>query len=174
MPLHRPVAVFLAAFITLALTTAAAVTDPRGGELDGFSIGHLPAAIDEETSVSDFAYEWGDVAFASRVWERPRDGGGVEVVMQVLVLRGDALTDLDALRDFLAEYHERSPQEWELTPFDNGGVPALHGATEAFWTPGKGVAVEVRDAFGILGQEELLATARGIGPDGPGDPADLA
>lgn len=168
MPLSRPAAVFLAAVFTLALTTAAAVTDLRGGELDGFSIGHLPAAIDEGTPVSDFEYEWGDVAFTSRVWERPREGGGVEVVLQILVLRGEALTDLDALRAFLAEYHERSPDEWDLTPFDNGGVPALYGDTEAFWTPAAGVAVEVRDAFGILGQDELLATARGITPENPG------
>ncbi|CAL9580815.1 hypothetical protein SUDANB121_05054 [Nocardiopsis dassonvillei] len=164
MSLSRPVAAFLAVVLTLALTTAAAVTDLRGGELDGFSIGHLPAAIDEEASVSDFEYEWGDVGFTSRVWERPREGGGVEVVLQILVLRGDTLTDLDALRAFLAEYHERSPDEWVLTPFDNGGVPALHGETEAFWTPAPGAAVEVRDAFGILGPDELLATARGIVP----------
>lgn len=168
MPFIRLAAAFLATVFTLALTTAAAVTDLRGGELDGFSIGHLPAAIDDRTSVSDFEYEWGDVAFTSRVWERPREGGGAEVVLQILVLRGGVLTDLDALRAFLAEYHERDPDEWELTPFDNGGVPALHGETEAFWTPGTGVAVEVRDAFGILGGEELLATARGITLADPG------
>ena len=75
---------FVAGAVTLALTTAAAVTDLRGGELDGFSIGHLPVAIDDRTSVSDFEYEWGDVAFSSRVWERPREGGGAEVVLQPL------------------------------------------------------------------------------------------
>ena len=168
MPFVRPAVVLLTAMFMLVLTTAATVTDPRGGELDGFSIGYLPMVIDDRTAVSDFEYEWGDVAFTSRVWERPREGGGTEVVMQVLLLRGDSLTDLDAVRAFLARYHERDPDEWALTPFDNDGVSALHGETEAFWTPKAGVAVEVRDAFGILGREELLATAAGIAFSDPG------
>ncbi|MDT0328880.1 hypothetical protein [Nocardiopsis lambiniae] len=167
MSLIRRTVPFLAVTLAFALTAATTVTALRGGELDGFSIGRLPAAIDEETSVSDFEYEWGDVSFTSRVWERARDGGGFEVVLQILVMRGASLTDLDALHTFLAEYHERSPDEWDLTPFDNGDLPALHGDTEAFWTPATGVGIEVRDAFGILGQEELLATARGITFDDP-------
>jgi hypothetical protein len=76
-------------------------------------------------------------------------------------MRGARLADLPAVRDFLTEYHERSP-DWELTEFDNNGSTALHGETEAFWTPSRGVAVEVRDAFGLVGQDELLATARGV------------
>ncbi|WP_116244549.1 hypothetical protein [Nocardiopsis sp. FIRDI 009] len=130
--------------------------------MDGFTVGYLPAQVDDQTSVDEFDYEWGDVSFSTRVWERALEGGGARVVLQVLVMRGDRLSDLDAVRAFLAEYHERSPDGWELTPFDNRGVPALHGETEAFWCPEPGVAVEVRDAFGLLGQEELLATARGI------------
>ncbi len=151
----------------LALTAAPAAASPRGGELDGFTIGHLPDQIDERTSVSDFEYEWGDVAFSSRVWEKSLPGGGARVVLQVLVMRGSGLTDLPAVRDFLAEYHERSP-DWELTEFDNNGHTALHGETEAFWTPAAGVAVEVRDAFGLVGREDLLATARGIRAQAPG------
>lgn len=76
-------------------------------------------------------------------------------------MRGDRLTDLSAVRDFLTHYHERSP-DWELTEFDNNGLTALHGETEAFWTPFRGAAVEVRDAFGLVGQQELLTTARGV------------
>ncbi|WP_150243812.1 hypothetical protein [Nocardiopsis quinghaiensis] len=129
--------------------------------MDGFTIGHLPDQIDDRTSVSDFEYEWGGVSFSSRVWERTLEGGGARVVLQVLVMRGAGITDLAAVRDFLAEYHERAP-DWELTEFHNDGHTALHGETEAFWTPAEGVAVEVRDAFGLIGQEELLATARGI------------
>ncbi|NYH50801.1 hypothetical protein HNR06_000390 [Nocardiopsis arvandica] len=167
MRVVRWVAAVLAAALALVLTAAPAATSPRGGELDGFTIGHLPDQIDDRTSVSDFEYEWGDVSFSSRVWERTVEGGGARVVLQVLVMRGAGLTDLAAVRDFLAEYHERAP-DWELTEFDNNGRTALHGETEAFWTPAEGVAVEVRDAFGLVGQEELLATARGVGAENPG------
>ncbi len=165
MSFIRPLAAFLAAVFTLALTTAAAVTDLRGGELDGFSIGHLPVAIDDRRAVSDFEYEWGDVAFSSRVWERPREGGGAEVVLQVLVLRGDGRTDLDALRAFLAEYHERAAATWAPTGFDHDGAPGFRGDREAFWLQEPGVAVEVRDSSGGLGEEELVATALGVRPE---------
>jgi len=163
MSVVRWIAVALAAVLALALTAASAATSPRGGELDGFSIGHLPAQIDDRTSVSDFDYEWGDVSFSTRVWEKTLEGGGARVVLQVLVMRGSQLADLSAVRAFLTEYHERS-DDWELTEFDNNGLTALRGESEAFWTPEEGVAVEVRDAFGLVGQEELLATAKGIGP----------
>ncbi|MFD3685951.1 hypothetical protein ACFWTE_14165 [Nocardiopsis sp. NPDC058631] len=131
--------------------------------MDGFSIGHLPAQIDDRTSVSDFDYEWGDVSFSTRVWEKTVEGGGTRVVLQVLVMRGATLADLSAVRAFLTEYHERS-SDWALEEFDNNGHTALHGETEAFWAPAKGVAVEVRDAFGLVGKEELLTTARSIAP----------
>jgi hypothetical protein len=159
MRVLRWVAAVLAAVLALVAVPAAAST--RGGELDGFTIGHLPDQIDDRTSVSDFDYEWGGVSFSSRVWETTLEGGGARVVLQVLVMRGARLADLPAVRDFLTEYHERSP-DWELTEFDNNGSTALHGETEAFWTPSRGVAVEVRDAFGLVGQDELLATARGV------------
>ncbi|WP_017599937.1 hypothetical protein [Nocardiopsis lucentensis] len=151
----------LAALIALVLTAAPAAAD-LGGDVDGFTVGYLPAQVDEQTSVDEFDYEWGDVSFSTRVWEKALEGGGARVVLQVLVMRGDRLADLDSVRAFLAEYHERSPDDWELDEFDNQGVRALHGETEAFWSPEPGVAVEVRDTFGLLGQEELLATARGI------------
>lgn len=159
MRVLRWVAAVLAA--ALALVAAPAAASPRGGELDGFTIGYLPDQIDDQTSVSDFDYEWGGVSFSSRVWETTLEGGGARVVLQVLVMRGDRLTDLSAVRGFLTDYHERSP-DWELTEFDNNGHTALHGGTEAFWTPFRGVAVEVRDAFGLVGQKELLTTARGV------------
>ncbi|WP_159945363.1 MULTISPECIES: hypothetical protein [unclassified Nocardiopsis] len=133
--------------------------------MDGFTIEHLPDQVDDQTSVSDFHYEWGDVSFSSRVWEKDT-AEGVRVLLQVLVMRGDRLTDLGAVRDFLTEYHERAP-DWELTEFDLHGHTALHGETEAFWTPAEGVAVEVRDAFGLVGQEQLLTTARGIRAEDP-------
>ncbi|MFI6579009.1 hypothetical protein ACIBFB_24750 [Nocardiopsis sp. NPDC050513] len=168
MPMVGRLVAALAAVLALVLVAAPAAADPGGGDVDGFTVGYLPAQVDERTTEDEFDYEWGDVSFATRVWEKPADGGGVRVVLQVLVMRGERLTDLDAVRAFLAEYHERAPDAWELTPFDNRGTPALHGETEAFWSPESGVAVEVRDTFGLLGQEELLATARGISPTARG------
>lgn len=158
MPLVRLAASALALVLALALTAAG--TPPRGGALDGFTIGHLPAPA-EGASSSDFTYEWGEVGFNSRVWEKRLEDGAARVVLQVLVMRGDRVADLDSTREFLTEYHERT-DGWELAEFDNGGSPGFHGDAEAFWNPGTGVAVEVRDPFGLVGPDELLATARGI------------
>lgn len=144
----------------LALTLTAAGVVPRGGTLDGFTIGHLPAPA-EGASTSDFTYEWGEVAFNSRVWEKRLEDGAARVVLQVLVMRGDRLADLDTTRAFLAEYHERA-EDWSLTGFDHDGAPGLQGKAEAFWVPETGVAVEVRDPSGLVGTDELMATARGI------------
>src|SRR5699024_4526551 len=130
------------------------------GTLDGFTIGHLPAST-EGASTSDFAYEWGEVAFSSRVWEKRLEDGAARVVLQVLVMRGDRLADLETTRVFLTGYHERA-EDWALAEFDNGGAPGMHGDTEAFWIPETGVVVEVRDPFGLVGPDELVATARGI------------
>lgn len=167
MPLTRWAAAALATALALALTAAAPAVGPRGGPLDGFTIGHLPAQVEAQASTLDSDYEWEDVAFTARFWEQAKEGGGFQVVMQVLVLRGEKLTDLAAVREFLTHYHERDPDTWNLRDFDNNGTEGLYGETEAFWTPGPGVAVEVRDASGLLGEEELLATARGIGSENP-------
>ncbi|WP_460768971.1 hypothetical protein [Nocardiopsis nanhaiensis] len=165
MSLTRCVSVALATMLALVLTAAAPAAGPRGGPLDGFTIGHLPAPVDEETSVSDFPYEWEDVSFTSRMWEQAKEGGGFQVVLQVLVLRGEKLTDLAAVRAFLAHYHENDPATWDLAEFDNNGTVGLYGESEAFWSAGERVAVEVRDPSGLLGKEEVLATARGIGTE---------
>ncbi|WP_017590454.1 hypothetical protein [Nocardiopsis ganjiahuensis] len=167
MLLTRWAPVALAIVLALVLTAAAPAVGPRGGPLDGFTIGHLPARVGTETSTMDSHYEWEDVSFTARFWEQAKEGGGFQVVLQVLVLRGEELTDLAAVRSFLAEYHERDPDTWELEDFDNHGTGGLYGGSEAFWTPQPGVAVEVRDPFGLIGEEELLATARGIGPENP-------
>lgn len=74
MRVLRWVAAVLAA--ALALVAAQAAASPRGGELDGFTIGYLPDQIDDQTSVSDFDYEWGGVSFSSRVWETTLEGEG--------------------------------------------------------------------------------------------------
>lgn len=161
MPTVRRAAAALALVCALVLTAATAATDPQGGELDGFTIAHLPEQAHAPASPSDFTYEWGDVRFKSRVWEKRTEDGAARVVLQILIMRGEKLADLEAARAFLTEYHERS-EDWALDPFDNNGAPGLHTDAEAFWTPAPQVAVEVRDPFGLVGPEEVLSTARGI------------
>ncbi|MEU1400189.1 hypothetical protein ABZ403_29535 [Micromonospora zamorensis] len=111
-----------------------------GGELDGFRIGYLPPNVGD--LVSDFASEWEDVTFTTRVWERQVEDGH-RVDLRVHVLRGDRLGTLAELRDFLAEYHERDDADWALTDFEHGEGPGLLGAAEAFWLAAPGVAVNV-------------------------------
>ncbi|SIO86231.1 hypothetical protein [Nocardiopsis sp. JB363] len=165
MSLTRWAPTVLAVVLALVLTAAAPAAGPRGGPLDGFTVTHLPDPVGPQASAADFTYEWEDVAFTSRVWEQAKESGGFQVVLQVLVLRGDELVDLAAVRAFLARYHERDPDDWELTDLTrDDGAPGLYGDTEAFWVPGEGVAVEVRDASGLVGEEGLLATARGVVP----------
>ncbi|HJE59406.1 MAG TPA: hypothetical protein K8V84_13005 [Nocardiopsis listeri] len=163
MSLTRWTPAALAVVLALVLTAAAPAAGTRGGPLDGFTVTHLPDQVGAQASAADFSYEWEDVAFTSRAWEQAKEGGGFQVVLQVLVMRGEEFVDLDAVRTFLARYHERDPDTWELTDLTrDDGAPGLRGDREAFWTPGEGVAVEVRDTSGLLGQEELLATARGV------------
>lgn len=111
-----------------------------GGDLDGFHIGHLPPGAGD--LVSDFASEWEDVSFATRVWERQVEDGH-RVDLRVHVLRGERLGTLAQLRDFLAEYHERDPAEWALTEFQHVESPGLIGVAEAFWLAAPGVALDV-------------------------------
>ncbi|MFG1674956.1 hypothetical protein [Micromonospora sp. NPDC049282] len=111
-----------------------------GGELSGFHIGYVPADVGD--AVSDFASEWEDVRFATRVWER-QVGDGYRVDLRVHVLRGERLTDLSAVREFLTDYHERDPATWGLTDFAHPDGPGLVGDTEAFWLVEPGVAVDV-------------------------------
>lgn len=120
-----------------------AMTGPGGrdgGELDGFHVGWVPAAAGD--MVSDFASEWEDVTFATRVWERAVEDG-YQVDLRVHVLRGDRLAGLAELRDYLAEYHERDPVDWPLTGFDHGQGAGFVGDGEAFWLVEPGLAVDV-------------------------------
>lgn len=128
-----------------------------GGMLDGFRIGQVPAGVGDE--VSDFASEWDDVRFASRVWERQTPDGH-RVDLRVHVLRGELLVDLTALRDFLREYHERDPAEWHLSEFQHDDGVGLHDEVQAFWLVEPGVAVSVLTLPEF--SESLLPTARSI------------
>lgn len=131
------------------------------GELDGFVVGYVPAGIG--TEVSDFATEWEDVRFHTRVWER-QVAEGYRVDLRVHVLRGARLGTLDALRDFLAAYHERDAAGWQPAAFDNGGVPGLIGDGEAFWLVEPGVAVDVLADPELVPEAELRAVAAAIRP----------
>ncbi|WP_328344499.1 hypothetical protein [Micromonospora sp. NBC_00421] len=120
--------------------TVAEVGGRDGGELDGFQVGRVPEGAGE--LVSDFASEWEDVSFASRVWERAVEDG-FRVDLRVHVLRGERLTTLVQLREFLAGYHERDSAEWPLAEFGRGDGVGLAGGGEAFWLVRPGLAVDV-------------------------------
>ncbi|GLX94910.1 hypothetical protein [Herbidospora sp. NBRC 101105] len=128
-----------------------------GGTLDGFAITHVPAAAGP--SVSDFESEWEDVTFATRVWERETPDGH-QADLRVAVLRGDALTDLPSLREFLTEYDER--ETWDLKEFSKDGTPGLATETEAFWLDSPGVALTVRITENPLTGDDLMDVVQGI------------
>jgi hypothetical protein len=129
---------------------------PVSGLLDGFTIGYVPAGIG--TEVSDFASEWEDVAFSTRVWER-QVADGHRVDLRVHVLRGGGLGTLDELREFLAGYHERDPEHWRPTEFRVGDVTGLVAAGEAFRLVEPGVAIDVLADPELVPESELLAVA---------------
>jgi hypothetical protein len=143
----------------------AAASTESATTLDGFTLGHLPDGLGP--LVSDFDYEWGDVAFRTRVWERGPDAdGNFSVDLQIGVLRGDRLTDPVALRDFLAEYLEHDPQDWPLERYDRDGYHGFVAPGRVFFLVQPGVAVQASAPDSTVTQDELLATANGIEPAG--------
>lgn len=150
--------------ITGVFTVAAGshAEERTGGELDGFAIGRVPEGVGK--LVSDFAYEWGGVSFASRVWEHERDDGGVQVDLTVAVLRGERIADQDALTDFVIEYYEHDPATWELTPFAHEELLGALTTGHAFWLVEPGTAVSVQLTADRFGEGELAATALGVQP----------
>ncbi|RKN50731.1 hypothetical protein [Micromonospora endolithica] len=133
-----------------------------GGVLDGFRIGYLPDGVGAE--VSDFASEWEEVRFATRVWER-QVPDGYRVDLRVHVLRGERLADLAALRDFLAGYHEGAPEGWLLNDFVHGEVAGLHDNAQAFWLVEPGVGVNVLVEPEMLDGAALLSIASAVVPE---------
>ncbi|SDE35520.1 hypothetical protein [Glycomyces harbinensis] len=125
--------------------------------LDGLAIGHLP---DRLGAASDFEFEWGEVQFVQRVWETEVDPGVWRVDLQVQVLRGAGLTDLDALRDFLVEYHERG-DDWKAEPF---GADGLASGREVARLLAPSLAVEVRDPFERQGIDAVKTVAAAVRP----------
>ncbi len=135
--------------------------------LDGFRIGWLPPGLG--TSMSDFAYEWDDVSFASRVWESGSDDDGWNVDLHVTVLRGDVLDDPAGMHTFLADYHEKDPRTWAQQMFDHRGRPGFRTESAVFWLAEPGVAVWVR-LDPRFGDQALVRTACGVIED-TSDPA---
>jgi hypothetical protein len=132
-------------------------------ELDGFVIDWVPRGVGP--LVTDFAYEWEDVAHHSRVWETgPDTDGAYRVDLTVTVLRGERLHDIEAVRDYLADYLERDPERWRLRTFRHLGRPGYHNDVEAFWSAEPGVAVRVRIDGERFTEGQLMRTARSIRP----------
>ncbi|PMR57917.1 hypothetical protein C1A38_27380 [Verrucosispora sp. ts21] len=130
-----------------------------GGVLDGFHIGQLPDGLGD--LVSDFASEWEDVQITSRVWER-QTADGHRVDLRVHVLRGQRLGDLDGLRDFLVDYHERELDDSQLMDFPHPDGPGRATDTQVFWLTEPGVAVTVLVDPEQFGQDDLFTVARGV------------
>ncbi|TCO34218.1 hypothetical protein EV652_102284 [Kribbella steppae] len=138
-------------------------TEQRACTLDGFVIEHLPDGIGTPT---DFEYEWEDVSFHSRVWETaPDPEGAYKVDLTMKTMRGEKLSDLEALKDFLAEYEEKDPETWELRPVKVGAYDGLVAGDEVFYFVSPGVAAEVSLDRGRFSEQDLLDTATGFHPE---------
>lgn len=139
---------------------ATSVSAPAA-ELDGFAISWLPPGLG---TASDFAYEWDDVQFHSRVWETgPDSSGGYHEDLAVDILRGDGLTSAPQLYRWLKDYEDR--EQWRFVPFTFRGRPGYLGADEAFWLVRPGVAVMMRINRDEYGLGQLLRVADGIHPE---------
>lgn len=131
--------------------------------LDGFVITHVPAGVGPLES--EFAYEWEDVTFHSRVWETgPDPEGAYRVDLTVETMRGPSLRDLEALRTYLTEYLEKDPEAWALRRVKVGRYDGYRDDSRIFWLVSPGVAASTlidRDRFS---DTDLLRTARGFVP----------
>ncbi|MEV4260047.1 hypothetical protein [Kribbella sp. NPDC049584] len=148
---------------TSAYSTSSPSIEQRAGTLDGFVIENLPDGIG---TPSDFEYEWEDVSFHSRVWETgPDPDGAHKVDLTVKTIRGEKLTDLEALHNFLVEYEEKEPGSWQLTPVKVGGYDGLFSGDEVFYFIAPGVAAEVTIDHDRFTDEDVLDTAAGFHPE---------
>jgi hypothetical protein len=129
--------------------------------LDGFTITHLPDGLG---TPSDFEYEWEEVTFHSRVWETTT-GDATTVDLSLKTIRGDRLADVESLRDFLTEYHEKDPATWDLTPARLGSYGGYTTDGQAFYFISPGLAAELTIDRTRFPQEALLATAEGFHPE---------
>ncbi|WP_238164125.1 hypothetical protein [Kribbella pittospori] len=131
--------------------------------MDGFVIENLPDGLG---TPSDFEYEWEDVRFHSRVWETgPDPEGAYRVDLTAKTLRGEKLTDLEALKTFLIEYEEKDPNSWELRAIKVGEYDGLAAGDEVFYFVSPGVAAEVSIDNDRFTEDDLLSTATGFHPE---------
>jgi hypothetical protein len=138
-------------------------TQQRACTLDGFAIDHLPGGIG---SPSDFEFEWEDVVFHSRVWETgPDPEGATKVDLTVKTIRGEKVIDLETLRNYLTEYHEKDPESWELTAVDVAGYGGYRADDQVFFFVEPGVAAEVSLDRTRFSEDDLLTTAMGFHPE---------
>lgn len=119
---------------------AAPAVAAQAGTLDGLRIGHVPRGLG---TASDFAYEYNDVTFVSRVWES-QNATGWQVDLTVDVLRGDRLATPAALHDWLIDYQDRPAGEAQYRRTRVHGHAAWIGRDEIFWLLRPGVAVMIR------------------------------
>jgi hypothetical protein len=133
---------------------------PEVCTLDGFTITHVPAGVG---TASDFEYEWEEVSFHSRVWETTT-GDATAVDLSLKTIRGDRIADVEALREFLTEYHEKDPATWELTAAQVGSYGGYVTDGHVFYFVEPGLAAELTIDRSRFPQEELLATAEGFHP----------
>jgi len=139
-----------------------ATEQQRGRTLDGFVIEHLPDGLGRP---SDFEYEWEDVSFRSRVWETgPDPEGAFRVDLTIKTLRGEKLTNLEAVKTFLIEYEEMDPDSWELTPVKIGSYDGFVAGDAVFYFVAPGVAAEVTIDQDRFTDQDLLDTAAGFRP----------
>lgn len=124
---------------------------------DELSFGYLPD--DLATDHSDFEFTWGDVNFVQRVWERETERGH-RVQMQVALMSSDQLSDIESLISFLADYHEKSLEDWKLEEFTHPDGPGRSGDRRVFWLVSPGLAIQVRDPFAEVGEDELAQVGR--------------
>lgn len=138
-------------------------TEQRACTLDGFVIDHLPEGLGTPT---DFDYEWEDIVFHSRVWETgPDPEGAYKVDLIMKTMRGEKLSDLEALKAFLTEYEEEDPATWEPRPVKIGEFDGLLTDDEVFYFVSPGVAAHVKLGPGRLSEQDLLDTAAGFHPE---------
>jgi hypothetical protein len=163
--------VLFCAGLTLPTPTATATAQPVSSTttkrevctLDGFVIDHLPNGLGTPT---DFQYEWEDVIFHSRVWETgPDPEGATKVDLTVKTMRGEGLVDLETLRTFLTDYHEKDPETWQLTPQQIGSYGGYVAEDRIFYFISPGLAAEVSVDRTRFTPDDLLATAAGFHPD---------
>ncbi|QSB04037.1 hypothetical protein [Natronoglycomyces albus] len=132
--------------------------DSHGENFHGFTLGPLVGDIG---TPSDFEHQWGEVDFFQRVWESPTDSGH-RVDLQVIVMRGERLCDIEAVVEFLAEYHEQRRDEWHLEDFAHPDGAGRRGDRFVFWLADPKVAVQVRDPFDTWGIEAVSTAACAI------------